>query len=126
MSTIWGFDHIINKHTLYRGKDCMKRFCEFVREHANKIIHFKKRKMIPITNKDLRSYENPKICHLCRKYSIKKLFNDMNYRKVRDHCHCKGKYRTAPQSICNLKFNVPNEIPVVFHNGSKYDYHFYQ
>ena len=23
-----------------------------------------------------------------------------------------------------LRFNVPNEIPVVFHNGSNYDYHF--
>ena len=23
-----------------------------------------------------------------------------------------------------LKFNVPNEIPVAFHNGSNYDYHF--
>ena len=28
------------------------------------------------------------------------------------------------QSICNLNFNVPNEIPVVFHNGSDYHYHF--
>ena len=27
-------------------------------------------------------------------------------------------------SICNLEFNVPNEIPVVFHRGSNYDYHF--
>ena len=27
-------------------------------------------------------------------------------------------------SICNLKFHVPNEIPVAFHNGSNYDYHF--
>ena len=24
----------------------------------------------------------------------------------------------------NLKNNVPNEIPIVFHNGSNYDYHF--
>ena len=24
MSTIWGFDHIENKHTLYHGKDSMK------------------------------------------------------------------------------------------------------
>ena len=24
VSTIWGFDHIENKHTLYLGKDCMK------------------------------------------------------------------------------------------------------
>ena len=27
MSAIWAFDHIKNKHTLYRGKDCMKTFC---------------------------------------------------------------------------------------------------
>ena len=27
-------------------------------------------------------------------------------------------------SICNLKFHVPNEILVAFHNGSNYDYHF--
>ena len=27
-------------------------------------------------------------------------------------------------SICNLKFNVPNEIFVVFHNSSNYDYNF--
>ena len=27
MSTIWGFDQIEGKHTLYRGKDSMKKFC---------------------------------------------------------------------------------------------------
>ena len=27
MSTIWAFNNIENKHTLYRGKDCMKKFC---------------------------------------------------------------------------------------------------
>ena len=26
MSKMWAFDHIENKHTLYRGKDCMKKF----------------------------------------------------------------------------------------------------
>ena len=26
MSAIWAFDHIENKHILYRGKDCMKKF----------------------------------------------------------------------------------------------------
>ena len=26
--------------------------------------------------------------------------------------------------IYNLKFNMPNEIPVVFHNGSNHDYDF--
>ena len=55
---------------------------------------------------------------------MKKLSKSINYRKVRDHCPYTGKYRGAAHSICNLKFHVPNEIPVIFHNGSNYDYHF--
>ena len=50
--------------------------------------------------------------------------NNKNYWKVRDHGHFTGKYRGAAHSTCNLSFNVSNEIPVVFHNGSNYDYHF--
>ena len=38
MSTIWEFDHIENKHTLYRGKDCMETF--YGKENAKKIIDF--------------------------------------------------------------------------------------
>ena len=47
MSTIWPCHCIENKHTLYRGKDCMKIFCESLREHAKNIIDFEKKKMIP-------------------------------------------------------------------------------
>ena len=32
--------------------------------------------------------------------------------------------RGAAHSICNLRYKVPQEIPVKIHNGSKYDYHF--
>ena len=46
------------------------------------------------------------------------------YPKVRDHCHCTGEYRSAAYSVCNLKYSVPKEIPIAFHNGSNYDYHF--
>ena len=35
-----------------------------------------------------------------------------------------GKYRGAAHNICNLRYKVPKEIPVVFHKGSTYDYHF--
>ena len=48
---------------------------------------------------------------------------DKNNRKVRDHCHYTGKYRDAAHSICSLKYGVPKEIPLVFHNGPNYDYH---
>ena len=33
MSTISSFRSIENKHGVYRGKDCMKKFCDFLREH---------------------------------------------------------------------------------------------
>ena len=45
-------------------------------------------------------------------------------QKVKDHCPYTGKYRGAAHNICNLRYKVPKEIPVVFHNGSTYDYHF--
>ena len=60
---------------------------------------------------------------------IKKKFEDKHttdkkYCKFRDHCHDSGKYRGAAHSICNFKYSVPKEIPVVLHNGSNFDYHF--
>ena len=48
---------------------------------------------------------------------------DKKYRKIRDHCHI-GEYRGAAHSICNLKYIAPKKVPIVFHNGSKYDDHF--
>ena len=40
MSTISSFRKIKNKHDVSRGKDYVKRFCEFLREHAMNIIDF--------------------------------------------------------------------------------------
>ena len=54
MSTIWGYDHIEDKHTLYLGKDCMNQFCTSLREHAKTIIDFAERKMLPLTKEELK------------------------------------------------------------------------
>ena len=43
MSTVSSFRSIENIHDVYRAKDCMKKFCEFLREHTMKIIHFLKK-----------------------------------------------------------------------------------
>ena len=48
----------------------------------------------------------------------------MKYWKVRDHCLIYRKIQSRSTQFCNLKFNVPNEIPVVFHNGSNYGYYY--
>ena len=35
-----------------------------------------------------------------------------------------GEYRGDAHSICNLKYSVPKNIPIIFHNGSHNDCHF--
>ena len=81
-----------------------------------KIINCEKKEMIPLTNEEKESYENQEICHIC-----KKEFNNDN--KVRNHCHYTGNYRGAAHNKRNLRSKIPKEIPVVFHNGSTYNYH---
>ena len=44
MSTIWGFDHIEDKHTLYHGKDCKKKFCTSLNKHTQKKLILERKK----------------------------------------------------------------------------------
>ena len=83
-----------------------------------------KEKMLLLTKEKLKSYQDAKLCYICGKRILQHLAKSKNYWKVKDHCHYTGKCRGAAHSICNLRFNIPIEIPVVFHNGSNYDYHF--
>ena len=77
--------------------------------------------MIPLTKKEEENYNNQKVCYICKKEFDKR---DKKHYKVRDHCHYTGKYREAAHNICNLRYKIPKEIPIVFQNGSTYDYHF--
>ena len=124
------FNESKNKLNYYRGKDCMKKFSKDLREHASKIINYEKKKIIPLTTEEKIYHSKQKICYICKKefnnndtagpHSLKCKKND----KVKDHWHYTGKYRGAAHNICNLRYKVPKEIPIVFHNGSIYDYHF--
>ena len=80
--------------------------------------------MLPLTKEELKLHKDPKVCNFCGKRFLKTFSNNKHYRKVRDDRYYTSKCRGAAPSICNLKFNVPNEIPVFFHNGSNCDYHF--
>ena len=127
MFTNCSFDATKNKLDCYKGKYCIERFSKELRDHAMKIINYEEKEMIPLTDKENKSYEKQKVCYICKKeFSTDE--NDKNafklYHKVRDHCHYNGKFRGAAHSICNLRYTTPKEIPVVFHNGSTYDYHF--
>ena len=66
MSKVSSFRSIENKHDVYRGKDCMKNFCEFLRQYAMKIINFEMKKMKLLTKEQYESYKNVKICYICK------------------------------------------------------------
>ena len=72
--------------------------------------------MIPLTNEEEDNHNKENTCYICKK--------DLNNDKVRDHCHFTGKYRGAAHNTCNLRYKILQNIPVIFHNGSTYDYHF--
>ena len=113
MFTISSFRSIANTHDVYRDKECMKKFCEFLRQHTMKIIiFFKKIKLL--TKEQQESYENVKICDIFKEQSENKYFKYKKYRKVTDHCHHTGEYRGAAHSICNLKYSVPKTFPYFF------------
>ena len=116
MLTISSFRSIGNKHDVYRGKDCIKKSCETLRECIMKIINFKKKKVKLLTKEQQESYENAKICYICKEKFDNKYLKDKKYSKVRDYFHYKGEYRGAAHSICNFKYSMPKKIPIVFHN----------
>ena len=115
------FDKSKSKLNYSRGEDCMSKFCKDLREHATKIINYEKKDMIPLTKNEEENYNNQKVCYICKKEFDK---SDKKHYKVRDHCHYTGKYRRAAHNICNLRYKIPKEMPIIFRNGSTYDYHF--
>ena len=73
MSTNWAFDYIENKHTLYRGKYCVEKFCTSLREHAKIWLILKRKKMIQLTKEELKLHQDTKLSYVCGKRILKKL-----------------------------------------------------
>ena len=105
---------------LYRGEDCAKKFCEYIRQKAIRLYHmFPVKPMDPLTNRQWKSYKRVSKCHICLK--------PFNFKdpKVRDHCHYTGKYRGPAHTLWNLRYRIPSYIPVIFHNLSGYSAHLF-
>ena len=115
----YAYDKTLNKHVFYHGKDCLSKFSETLKAQVNKIINISQKPMDPLTDQEKMQHANANTCFICEK----PFGNDKNAIKVRDHCHYTGKYRGAAHSACNLQYKIPKSIPVVFRNGSRYDFH---
>ena len=102
----------------------MKTLCEYLREHTMNIINFKRKKMSFNKRAAGIIYKNTKICYkkFCKEKFENKYVKDKTYHKFRDHCHHTGEYRADAYVKCNLKYSVHRKIPIVFYNGSNYDF----
>ena len=96
----------------YFGLGCIKRFARDLLEIETE-NNFKNNEKMIFTEEDKLYHETNNTYHICSKTCIK---------KVRDHCHETGKYRGTACKICNLRYKQQNFIPVIFHNGSGYDF----
>ena len=83
--------------------------------------------MIPLIDKEIKFYQEQNVCHICKGWFCCDENNESEFKlrhKVKDHCQYTRKFRGAAHNIRNLTYKVTKKIPVVFHNGSTYDYHF--
>ena len=99
----------------------MEKFVEYVEEEVKRLCAtFPQQPMIELTDVLKREHKAAEKRHIYLKE-----FNDPKDRKVRDHCHCTSLYRGAAHNNCNLKYRIPDHIPIVFHNLSGYDAHLF-
>ena len=61
------FDTKENKLDCYRGKDCMKKFCKDLKEHATRIISYENKNIIPLRNEERKTHRRQKECYICKK-----------------------------------------------------------
>ena len=58
-----------NRHTLYCGKGCLKKFSESLREHGKSVIDYEIKRMLILTQEELESHQDAKMCNICGKKS---------------------------------------------------------
>ena len=116
----FAYGDVDNLVRLYRGKDCIETFCNYIKGEVLRLYHmFPELPMDPLTKKQWKKYKRSTKCHICYKpFTI-------GDPKVRDHCHYTGLYRGPAHSLCNLRYKISSHIPVMFHNLSGYDAHLF-
>ena len=103
------------------GYDNVDWFVDDVIKIENKMAFYFKntKKDIIMTEEHEEVYKNNNICRFREK--------QIEFDKVRDHCHLTGRYRGPAHSKCiiNVTQKQSNFIPFLFHNFSKYGCHMF-
>ena len=62
--SICSFDDMKNRRYFSSAKNCTEKFCKDLKELGTEIINFEEKEMIPLTNKEIKSYEKQEVCHI--------------------------------------------------------------
>ncbi|XP_044742351.1 uncharacterized protein LOC123304854 [Chrysoperla carnea] len=127
IQVVCSYDVRKNSYYSYTGRDAAKWFIDKLKEILDEIeIIYKTIEPIHMTLEDEISFHSSTACHICEKPFLE------GQVKVRDHCHLNSttvnplsNYRGAAHEGCNLNFTLPNFVPVIFHNGSRYDFNLF-
>ena len=113
---------LTEKLRIHRGKDCLEKFCDYIRQEAHRLYHmFSKKPIDPLTKRQWKKYNKASRCHIC----FKQFGDSKKGPKIRDYCHYTGRYKGPAHRNCNLMYRIPSYIPVVFHHLSGYDAHLF-
>lgn len=114
------FDSKLNKFRTYTGNDVVKDFVQNLIEDARFLCTNFLMKVVPMNSllpHEVEKHYNTNECHIC-----KQILDD---DRCADHCHLTGQYRGPAHWKCNINYQLPNFIPIIFHNFSGYDCHLF-
>ena len=98
-----------------RNENCINQFLDTMRLWAKDI--YKSKRKFPIYRKnygDEKLLEQATHCSICGEV--------LESDRVIDHNHLNGEFRGIAHKNCNSSCRTTNFTPIVFHNGSKYDF----
>ena len=103
------------KQYFNRSEDCVGGFLNTARQWAREIYAAKRK--FPIYKKSAGDAENMKEatdCSICNE--------PLSEDRVFEHDHTNGELRGIAHAKCNTSCRTTNFTPIIFHNGSRYDF----
>ena len=89
---VCSFDSKEDKHSFYRGNDCIKKFYNELKELGTKVVSYEQKEMTPLTTDDVFLYESQKVCYICK-------------RKFRSDKNDKRRFKLYKKSKRSLSFH---------------------